>query len=441
MCLLLYSVVIATLLAWGSPLLAESHGGAPAEHAPAKEVQGHDAGANDAQEKNSHVDEAAPPDAQAKDNEAQTEQPYQLVRTLERIQDRIAEGSTQAHNFQRGFIAEIADKMLAAPDTIWQEPKNAQSAIVYVLSGGDPRILKKLLTIKSLSGVSSDLVKGVLAYSEGRNEDALKLLADSDPRAFETRTGGHLALAKAMLMAGEDAVKAIGFLDDARLLCPGTLVDEAALRREVLLLSNAEQYERFEKLSFSYLRRFAKSVYAKSFSRSFAIAVASGKYGADPKLMSHLEQRLGELNDESRKQLYMTLAEEGVVRGRVELTRLAADTIGYLLPAGSRDAVRLQLYKAAALAVTNEHDWALATLRNIDRSKLGASDTQLLDNALKLAVQVRQPPQIDEPIKELPPLSSAAQVKHGEIAEKSEALDRARQALTQADALLNRNKR
>jgi chemotaxis protein MotC len=292
--------------------------------------------------------------------------------------------------------------------------------------------------MKSLPEISPALIKGVLAYSEGREEEALKTLRDIDHRAFDSRMGGDLALAKAMVAAKDDTASALGYLDDARLLCPGTLVEEAALRREVLLLAKAQDYPRFETLSFQYLRRFPKSVYAKSFSRSFAIAIASGSFGAEPQFMSQLERRLDELPDETRKQLYMTLAEEGVIRGRVELTRLAVDKIASLVKAGSREATRLQLYKAASLVVTNEYESASATLRGIDRSKLDSSDAQLLDGALALAKEMRAPPQIASPIAEPPPLSSAAQVKHGAVAEKSEALDRARQALGQADALLNR---
>jgi chemotaxis protein MotC len=372
---------------------------------------------------------------------AQGEQPFELVRTLERVQDRIAEGNSQAHVFQRQFIPEIAEKMLAASNETWQAPKNVRSAIVYVLSGGDPRVLHKLLEISKLPEASTPLLKGVLAYAEGRNPEALQFLADIDHLSFDSRTGGHLALAKAMVAAPEDAMRAVSWLDDARLLCPGTLVEEAALRRQVLLVSNVEDHARFEMLSFQYLSRFPKSIYAKNFARSFAIATASSKYGADPKLMGRLEKRLDELDDDLRTQLYMALAEEGVMRGRVELTRMAADKIGHLLKDGGRDSVRLQLYKASALVVTPEYEYAIARLRMIDRSKLGSGDARLLDNALALAVEVRQPPKVEGPVKELPPLSSATQVKHGAVAEKSEALDRARLALAQAEQLLNRDKR
>jgi chemotaxis protein MotC len=369
------------------------------------------------------------------------EQPYELVRRLERIQDGIARGNAQAHIYQREFIAEIAEKMLAASNETWQTPTNVRSAIVYVLSGGDPRVIHKLLELGKLPELSPALLKGILAYAEGRNQEALQFLSDVDHLAFDTRTGGHLALAKAMVAAPDDAQRAISWLDDARLLCPGTLVEEAALRREVALLSNVGDHARFEMLSFQYLRRFPNSIYAKNFHRSFAIATASSKYSSDPTLMGRLEKRLDELEDEPRKQLYIALAEEGVIRGQVELTRMAADKIGHLLKDGGRDSVRLQLYKAAALVVTPEYAFAIARLRMIDRSKLGSSDAKLLDNALALAVEVRQPPILDGPVTTLPPLSSAAQAKHGAIAENSETLDRARLALSQADQLLNREKR
>jgi chemotaxis protein MotC len=382
-------------------------------------------------------DQPAAP-AEAGEPDPAIEQPYQLVRTLERVQDRIASGNFDAHGFQRRFITEIGDKMLAAPDSVWQESKNVRSAIVYVLSGGDPRILQKLVKLENLPDIPPTLISGILAYSEGRNREALKLLSDIDHRSFDTRTGGHLALAKAMVFAPEDAAKSLSFLDDARLLCPGTLVEEAALRRQVLLLGSIEDFTRFEMLAFEYLRRFGRSVYAGNFSRGFAVAVTSGKMSTDPALMERLQTLLDELGDDSRRRLYMAIAEEGVSRARVELVRLAADKIAYLIPDGSRESVRLQLYKAAALVVTNEYDFAIARLNTLDRSKLGRTDLQLLDQALAIAAQLRQPAVVRGPVDELPPLSSAAQVRHGDIASKSEALDTARSALAQAEKVLSR---
>jgi chemotaxis protein MotC len=448
---LAYSVAVLALIGWAAALRAQGHDApaAPAAApAPATDVQATDTRDKDTKPKT----EAPAQDVQAKDapvrdvqaadaGGATPQPPYRMVRTLEHIQDGIAQGNSQAHSFQREFIGEIAEKMLSAPDATWQDAKNLRAVIVYVLSGGDPRILKKLLTIDLPPAFPTSLLRGLLAYSEGRNREALKALTEVDHRAYDTRTGCHLALAKAMVQAPEDVHKALVLLDDARLLCPGTLVEEAALRRQVLLLSNADDNQRFEMLAFAYLRRYPRSIYARNFARSFAVTVTSGRYAVDPVLMERLVRRIDDLPNETRRRLYLALAEEGVTRGRIELTRIAADKAAPLVAPNSRDVVRLELYRAAAMVVTKDYDVALGKLRAIDRSKLSTSDVQLLVNALALAAEVREPPQIEGPVAQLPPLSSATQVKYGAIAEKSEALDRARAALGQADVLLSKDRR
>ena len=429
------SVALLLLALAGAPLHAEGtgHGAPPKDaHGGAKGGEGHEAPPEENQPEE-------PPEAQA--GESQPEQPYKLVRTLERVQDRIADGNAQAHGFQRQFIADIAAKISGLPDKTWKQPKNVRAAIVYVLSGGDPRLLNQLIAMKGLSEMTKTLARGVRAYAEGRNREALKFLADIDHRMFDSRTAGHLALAKAMVTASEDSAKALRYLDDARLYCTGTLVEEAALRRQVLLLSNVEDRERFELLTSQYLRRFPRSIYARNFIRSFAIAVSTSKYSSDPELMARLATLADDLKPETRRQLYIAIAEEGVIRGQVKLTALATSKVLALVPPSSQDALRMQLYEAAARVVTPEYEPALAKLQTIDRARLSPSDTQLLNNALALARELRQPIQETGPLRELPPLSSATQVKYGAIAEKSEALENVRNALSRADALLNKDRR
>ena len=48
-------------------------------------------------------------------------------------------------------------------------------------------------------------------------------------------------------------------------LVPGTLVEEAALRREIFLAGQIDNADRFETLAIQYLRRFRHSIYAGNF--------------------------------------------------------------------------------------------------------------------------------------------------------------------------------
>src|SRR5262249_40249019 len=102
--------------------------------------------------------------------------PYELVRTLRSVHDQVVQGSSSAHSFQRDLLARIARELATVDNAAWQEPRNGRAVIVYVLSGGDPRVLRNLLPLAPLPGIDDKLLKGTLAYGEGRNVEALELL-------------------------------------------------------------------------------------------------------------------------------------------------------------------------------------------------------------------------------------------------------------------------
>ena len=201
-------------------------------------------------------------------------QPVDLVRSLQTLQDEIAQGSAGTHLSQRVRLAQIAEQLALAKPEVWKEPRNARAAIAFVLSGGDPRILKKLSEGGMLSALDAKLVQGVVAYGEGRSAEAAELLVPIDARSLEPGIAGHLALVQAELTAGKEPRKALAFFDEARLLSPGTLIEEAALRRQISLVAAAKDFDRFDMLAANYLRRFARSVYAASFRQQFAADVA-----------------------------------------------------------------------------------------------------------------------------------------------------------------------
>ncbi|HEY7646618.1 MAG TPA: hypothetical protein VH858_16375, partial [Hyphomicrobiales bacterium] len=192
---------------------------------------------------------------------SEPQQPYKLIRTLESLQDRIAAGSREAHTYQRELLSDIAKKLAKVPDEDWRRPRNSRAGIVYALSGGDPGVLAKLLSLSPLPCIDDRLIKGLIDYSKGRSEAAWKLLSGVDPRDLDPRAAGHLALAQAMLIAGVEPKKAISYLDLARIIAPGTLVEEAALRREAVIAASIEDFQTFQMLTSQYLRRFSKSVY------------------------------------------------------------------------------------------------------------------------------------------------------------------------------------
>ena len=417
---------------------AASAGHDDAAHALASEAAAPESPPAHVSEEAAAKTEQLPDEPVAKKDEA--EQPYMLIRTLEAVQDKIAGGSSDAHIYQRQLIAEISKKLPRVSDEDWKQPRNSRGAIIYALSGGDPGVLAKLLSISPVPCVDDNLVKGLLDYSQGRNTEAIALLSKIDARTLDARAGGHLALAQAMLVSADDPKRAIAYLDLARLLAPGTLVEEAALRRGAVIAALGDDLDKFKLLTSQYLRRYSKSVYASDFIRRFATVVTTGKFAENPSLFSEVAEALDMLDKDEQKRAYSAIAEAGIVRGRVQLTLLAAKKLADQAKDDPKRAVQARLYEAAALLVTDDFDRAVIQLKSIDRAALGARDQPLLDAALTVANKMRAP--LPEAIAggEPPPVS-AEQGRDVELSQAPAVIGKANKAIGKVDELLDGDKR
>jgi chemotaxis protein MotC len=354
-------------------------------------------------------------------------EPFELVRSLESLQDQVVQGNTRAHAAQRVLLGRIAEQFEALPPERWQDPKNARAAVVFVLSGGNAGILRGLLRGGAGKAIDESLAKGVLAYGEGRHDEAAELLNGIDARALDPGLAGHIAYVQGELAAKKDPAKALGHLDDARLLSPGTIVEEAALRRQIGLLAAAGNADRYEVLASQYLRRFAHSVYAPGFRQQFALAIAAYAKAAAPDRLARLETMLGGTEETDRRDIYLTIAKEAVARGKVEMARFAAAHAVQLAEEGSLERERARVYEAATLVATTEYQRGLDALNAADVRKLPEADAALVEAALTLAAHVGRMP--ETPATE-PPARAGEQ--------GSEALERARAAVSRVDDILSK---
>jgi chemotaxis protein MotC len=319
--------------------------------------------------------------------------------------------------------------LLAAEPDVWREPANARAAIIYVLSGGRPHLLHKLIEEKLLPESETELARGALAYATGRREEAWSLLEKMDARDLPPALGAHLALMQASLTMDKDPGSAVAYLETARLLAPGTLIEEAALRRQLSVASALSDAESFMSLARQYLRRFPDSIYAANFMRAFPDLWAGLDLPGDAETFASLEATVAGLAGADRRAIYLALAHDGLVAGEVELARLTATGASGLAEADSAEGRRAALYAAAAQVAGEDTPRALEALRAIDPAALDEADAELHAAALSVAEQVRQ-----EPESVRPPAGDAGG------AEPSAVLERAREAIAAADALLERTR-
>jgi chemotaxis protein MotC len=364
--------------------------------------------------------------------------PFEIVRELQDFQNKaVLEATTESQAEQHERISKIAARLTSFRNGVWKDPKNARAAVLYVLSGGDPRVLRRLLGAQVKLGVDEKLAKAAVAYGEHRDAEAIELFDGLDMSLIDRSIVGQVALVRALLVADKEPAKAIALLDIARISSSGTIVEEAALRREAILVAKADNLDMFESLSSQYFRRFSTSTFAQAFQSQFA-KVALGNYAHDSDRLAKLESLLGGLQDTVRREICLSIAEEGIASANIELVRFAARVAAIDPKSKPDDAARLKLFEAAASIVTKDGEAGLAALSSIDRSTLGAREEALLNAALAVSREVRRPPPpasgAGPPADDGNDMAGEAQVPAGPsvVVQANEAIARADKLLSEA---------
>jgi chemotaxis protein MotC len=190
--------------------------------------------------------------------------------------------------------------------------------------------------------------------------------------------GGQVALAQSALSVRTDPAKSMKLLDVARLLGTGTLVEEAALRREIFVADQLKQYDKVEVLARQYLERFRHSVYAGNFRNRFAAAVTHMDFVKDADQFKRLDNMVENVEPPARCQIYLTVALASVVRGNGLAARLAAERASALAESGSAEQSRAALYRAAGSAGDSKtFDDAAKALADVRSDQLSPSDQSL----------------------------------------------------------------
>ncbi|MCK2053193.1 chemotaxis protein MotC [Methylobacterium sp. 37f] len=374
--------------------------------------------------------------------------PVELVRTLQLLQDRIAQGSAQAHQGQRALLALAESRMLALEPEVWTDSAALNAAVSFALGGGGPTVLRHLVASGKLPEAETPLVLGALAYLEGREKEARALLVKIDPQSVPVSLGGQLALAQSALVVRDDPTQSVRLLDLARLLAPGTLVEEGALRREIFVLAQANDLSKFETLAIQYLRRFRHSVYAGNFRQRFAAALTRLDFTGDDTRFGRLQAMLDEIEVEGRRELYLLVARAALDQGKGGTAVFAAERGVTLTEPGSVDAMRARLYRAAALVVVDgRFEESIETLRMTDRTLLEPADRDLLDAALSTARGIRAnvvaPALVPAPAPApaQAPIPAAAESTGARVLPVAPAIARAQGALGRVDEIMRRSER
>lgn len=330
----------------------------------------------------------------------ETLQPYKLIRSLQFVQDAVVQGDHSAMEMQRFLIGVIDSRLREAEQEVFDDPRNVDAALIYAMSGGNPATLD-ILAIKDKFGNFDNEVTTVLrAYLNGRAAKTQTTLTDVVKIYRDTEIGPYITLVAANVTASMNDVAALELFDWARLTAPGTLIEEAALRRSLFIASDKNMVEEALHYAQMYARRFINSPYAGQYADLLVDLIQPNYEQIGEEGLSEI---LSFMDRPRKREIYLRIARKAAISGMRELAIFASDKAEALL--GTNDTTpqaMAELYSGMAKIPTDGVDGVLESINALSGARLSLRDKALREAAKMVASEVVKKPVLDSFTQAMP---------------------------------------
>ncbi|MDA4847532.1 chemotaxis protein [Hoeflea poritis] len=316
--------------------------------------------------------------------------PYKIVRSLQSVQDSVVQGDHSAGEMQRHLLKIVDENLRSAGQEAFEDRRNVEAAFIYAMSGGNPETLVLLVERDVEERFDRRLAAALHAYFSGSPETARPVFQELLPEFADGRLGAYLMLVTANVVAARDEEEAMRLFDWARLLAPGTIIEESSLRRATHIASRTGDVDRALDNAERYVRRFLHSPYASQFVDIFVYAIVFHSENVDSDRVDYI---LSLMDRPRQREIYLRMARMGTIAGKEEIALLAASR-AEALSGENRDVVRdlAGFYAGIARVPTGDVTEALETIAAIPDDRLSKRDRALRDAAKTIARQVMAPP-------------------------------------------------
>lgn len=239
------------------------------------------------------------------------------VRELNAAQNRMAVGKEKARDQVAAQFDAIEALAPGVEPEAWAQSRNIRAATIYLLSGGAPEGLREIHDAGFIVGGESALLEAALLNAEG-DEHATEKISAFEPANYPPLLAGHLALVQGGALVGRDNPRAIASLDLARLLMPTTLVEEAAIRREIKALDPGRDREKIISLAQTYAAKYQASPYARNFIADVRAIIFGPVIKADMAFVSKIAAIIDIAPAPERADIYLALCRSALLAGRFD---------------------------------------------------------------------------------------------------------------------------
>jgi chemotaxis protein MotC len=324
------------------------------------------------------------------DGETKGLQPYQLVRSLQFVQDSVVQGDHSAMEMQRYLLGVIDERLRKADQSVFDNPRNVDAALVYAMSGGNPETLDLLATKDKFGNFDNEITTVLRAYLDGTAVRTQTSLEDILKIHTDTRVGPYLALIAANVKAGLNEDGALEMFDAARLGAPGTIIEESALRRSLFVATKKGRIDKAIDYAILYARRFINSPYAGQYADQL---VELGTDNIEQLGTDRLQQILAFMDQKRQREVYLRISRKAAIGGQTELALLAAEEAKKLSdPSDPAPAALAGLYSGLASVPSDDVVEVDRSLDELEKLPLSPRDAALRDAARIIANEIIREP-------------------------------------------------
>ena len=318
-------------------------------------------------------------------------QPYQVIRSLQFLQDQAARGNVSANRVQARLLQWYGPVFERAGKDVWKDPRNQRAAALFVLSGGPPSVLRLILAKNDFPDEIRPLLDGALAYVENRQKDAETLLGALDTTKMEPGLAAQINLAVAQMQEKTSPDKALERLRRVMLDASGTLLEEAALRLAMALADQLGEHDQADGYARLYFDRYSASIYAGNFRARFTAIYVERPAEEAEHTVALLADAVARIPLADRLNIYLSIGRRSLVAGNMKLAGMAGAKVLEVENLSAPARQRALLYVSASTLTEGDTAETLASLRTIEREGLHPADRKLYDAALGVLDQIRKP--------------------------------------------------
>ncbi|MFP1633696.1 hypothetical protein ACLB6G_18350 [Zhengella sp. ZM62] len=300
-----------------------------------------------------------------------------LLSGLFQVQDSIVKGERSALKLQSDILRMMREQLLAMRGKPILPETDIGPVLLFGLAGGDPVAAVQVLSFVPGDHPDAELSRAVVSYLRRETRAALSRFETIDPLALPLPLGAYVAMAKGNAAMAENREVAVRNFDLVRLLAPGTLLEEVALRRLVWLHAGSGDAPAFHRAAASYANRFATSPYFGQFLKFFMQGVI--RLPTDDGIRVVLDL----LPEDARVTVKMRLSRDALIAGRDEIADIvSASLLSDLADSADERVQRAHLYAGMSQVAKGRLVKAWGMLRHVDRDSVPPADRELLDAAL-----------------------------------------------------------